>query len=438
MPSNERSPWGPVRIATWALAAYAVAFFYGPVFFHQFKPRDGQYWDFSQEWLSAKNFWSGTAVYADQRESLSRHAGITPENPEKILPWNAHPPAAVLLCLPFAVQSYPSAHLTWNLLTLLLFFVSVWLIVRELEFPLRIWSVFPAIVLLLLCGPIYYQVLLGQINFPILFLLTLAWLADRRDRPAWAGAALGIAAGLKLYPLFAFIYFLSARRWPAVLTGALAFLAVNGLALVVFGPSEFETYLREVIPSLSHYQSSWRNTSLNGFWLRIFEPHPDEKIIPLFPSHTLALAAVAISRLMVVVVLFRLGWTARTVAARDRAFAATIVGMLLVCPFTWTHYFTLLPLPLAIVWCRLPPGWERWLFWLIVIVLWSPENLFIGLVNPALAAQLNADSHEPLPAVLSVTVFAVFTYALLTLFILVLRVEPDPAVRKILPGENHS
>ena len=57
--------------------------------------------------------------------------------------------------------------------------------------------------------------------------------------------ALGAAACLKLYPLFAFVYFLFSRRWLALLTGVLVFLSINGIGLLVLGLHEFETYVND-------------------------------------------------------------------------------------------------------------------------------------------------------------------------------------------------
>jgi hypothetical protein len=347
-----------------------------------------------------------------------------------------------VLTLPFGKLNYRDAHLLWNLLTFPLFLVSLWLMVRELKLPLHIWSPFPAVALLLVCTPVYFQVLLAQLNFPILFLMTLAWVADRHDRLGWAGAALGVAAGLKLYPLFAFSYFFFSGRWRAILTGAVVFLVLNGIALAVLGTQEFETYIHEVIPSLMHYQSSWRNTTLNGFWLRLFDPDPQEKIVPLIANHTLGQAAKIISGLIVVAIVAGVSWRAKTIEGRDRAYAATLVGMILVSPFAWTHYFILLAMPLGLVWMRLPEGRQRWLFWLTVVILWSPENLYLVLVDPVQGAAAINNSHEPLHPLLSLTVLAVFAYALVMLLILVLRtpthpVNPDiPATKSSLPGEN--
>ncbi|QJW96136.1 hypothetical protein FTUN_3692 [Frigoriglobus tundricola] len=433
----DHSSWNAVRVASWAITACGVAYLMGPQFISQFRPPENRFLDFSQEWLSAKNYWSGVPVYADQTEALLRHTGVSPDKLEEILPRNAHPPAAVVVTLPSAALGYGAAHLVWNLLTLPLFLLSVGLIVRDLKIPVQLWSLLPAIVLLLLCGPLYYHLLLGQFNFPVLFLMTVAWVADRRERPGWAGAALGAAACLKLYPLFVFVYFLFAGRRLALITGAMAFLIGNGIALMILGVHEFETYIRDVLPSLSHYQSSSRNVSLNGLWVRLFDPHPGEGIVPLMPSPVLGQALTLTSRFLIVAIVARASWLARSVESRDRAFAAAIVGMILVAPFSWTHYFTLLPLPLGLVWTRIPSGWQRWLFGAILVIIWIPENLFVSLMEPLLAVGSSDRTDEPFPPLFSLICFPIPTYALLVLFVLVLR-TPSHIAQVGGPADNNS
>ncbi len=112
MTPPERSSWPPVRIALWVLAAIVVAVVLGPRFVQHFRPPEGRFMDFSQEWLSAKNYWAGTPVYADQTEALLRHTGRKPERAEDMLPWNAHPPVTTTLTLPFGKLSTPkrSSH----------------------------------------------------------------------------------------------------------------------------------------------------------------------------------------------------------------------------------------------------------------------------------------------------------------------------------------
>jgi hypothetical protein len=428
--------WTPTRIALWAGALAVLSLWQGPKFIEHFRPRENQFYDFSQEWLSAKNYWAGTPVYANQTEALLRHTGYTPDRAADMLPWNAHPPVVTTLTLPFGKLSYPDALLVWNLLTFPLFLITVWVVLRELGALQSAWSLLPLAVLFLLFSPIYHQVAQGQLNGLLGFLIALAWVADRRGRPGWAGVAVGLAAGLKLFPAFLFAYFLFAGR-RALVTGGLTVLVVNGLAFAVLGPGEFRTYVREVIPSLSGYQSSWFNVSLTGFWLRIFNPQAREKVIPLVVNPLAGAVLVWVSQVIVTALVVWAAWaarSARSVEARDRAFAAAVVGMVLVSPIAWTHYFVLLVLPLALVWLRMPSGFRRWVMTAAFVIIWLPGQYLIVLAMgqaQALARVQHLPQAAPLPPGTNLAVMSAPTYALLALFLLVLLLpvgtgKPDP------------
>ncbi len=428
----EQRYWNPLRIALWGLAALAISAWLGPKFIDAFRPPSGIYVDFVQEWLSARNYTAGMPVYSNQTEALWRHTGDKPLHAEDMLPWNAHPPASVVLTLPFGRWSYEDAQYYWNLVSFPLFVLSVLLVVRELKFPLSIWSVLPAIVLLLLFNPLYVQLEQGQLNPPILFLITLGWIADRRGYQGWAGAAIGVAAGLKLYPAFLFAYFLFTRRWRAILTGGIAFLVVNGIAAGVLGREAMQTYVQEVVPSLKNYQSNWRNVSLNGYFIRVFNPNPRENTLPLMANATLATSLILVGRLLVMATVVWAAVSARSREARDRAFAAAIVGMLLVSPITWNHYFLLLVPVAGLLWMRLPSGVSRWALALVLILLWLPDLLFASLaIGPKQAGELVHPRHPPISAKLNMGALSIQAYALFALFLLVFRLPTQPTSEKV-------
>ena len=60
-----------IRFGLGAAAAVLALVSFVPVFFGLFRPAD-PYRDFSQEWLSARNFWVGEPVYSPQRAAMVR------------------------------------------------------------------------------------------------------------------------------------------------------------------------------------------------------------------------------------------------------------------------------------------------------------------------------------------------------------------------------
>jgi hypothetical protein len=260
------------------------------------------------------------------------------------------------------------------------------------------------------------QVLQGQLNLVLLFLVTLCWVADRAGRPLAAGCLIGTATAIKLFPAFLFIYFVARRCWKALLGGALALVALTCLTIGVLGLDAYRDYVVEAIPRASEFRSSWNNASLVGFWTRLFDPVTVvERVEPLVRSPRAALFGVLTSCLLVAVAIVFVTLKAVTRRDRDRAFSLAVTGMLLVSPITWYHSLVLLLLPIATTWERLP---RRALFTsgfaLMIVAFWVVplplQHIFIGRVG-----MVDGVAATPLH---SLTVLSYQFYALLSLFVL--------------------
>jgi Glycosyltransferase family 87 len=437
--ANPTAPrrWSEGRILFWLVLFSLALVLFGPPYREAFRPPEGRVGDFHQEWLSARNFAEGGRVYADQRLLAQRIWGAPPDLAAEMLPWNAHPPVSAVLALPFGRLSYSQAQLVWNLANIPLLLISIVLIVRELRVPFARASILPLGVLLLGWHALYSQIQHGQLNIVLLALITAAWAFDRRGRAVGAGFALGVAAALKLFPAFLFLYFLGTKNVRAMLAGAIAFLALNGAAFAILGLADFETYVRDVIPSVANYQSSRQNVSLAGFWLRVFDPHPNERIVALA---TVPFAAQALSfgtRFAVALTIAWAAWKSRTPPTRDRAFALAVVGMLLVSPIVWPHYYLMLAMPLAWLWMILTGRIRRIAFWLAFVILWLPNYYF-----PALALGKETGTKLVLLGKAEVTpgqnlaLMSLPHYALLALFALTLAVRTEPKPTDSVPSRS--
>src|SRR5581483_1924161 len=294
MDPTASSEWSKPRTIAWAVVLVLAVLAFGKSFVTAFRPPPDFLTDFIQEWLSARNSFAGEPVYEDQLTALGRHMpAFKPDNADTLLPWNAHPPASVLVALPFGRLDFRDAQFAWNLVNFPLFLVSIVLVWRELGGPVRPWQVLAAAAVVLLASAVVSTLFQGQLNFLLAFLLTLGWVADRRGFQLGAGLAVGLAAGLKLFPGFILIYFLAARRWRAAVGLVAAAVALNAAALAVFGLGTFETYVRDVVPSLQVFQSGWRNLSIYGWMLRLLDPHPTQAGPEAFRNHTLAVGLAA-------------------------------------------------------------------------------------------------------------------------------------------------
>jgi hypothetical protein len=399
----------------WLALCLAVCLYFGRDFVKNLRPPGTLILDFVQEWASARNYWRGLPVYTPHEESYRLYLGYVRKPGEFFLERNAHPPTAVLLALPFGRMDYPDAFLAWSLISLAALAVSGGLAVRQLGIRLSVWSVCPVVTLLLVCNPFWQQMNQGQLNLVLLLLLTIVWVGDRSGRPALAGVALGVATAVKLFPGFLFLYFAARRQWRTALAGVASFLAVTALTALVLGSQTYGDYVHEVIPVVAVFRDWWPNASLAGFWAKLFDGRAG-KTIPLWHSPVLAQGAYLVSAAVVVAVVARAASRARSRAEQDYAFSLTLTGMLLVSPITWDHYFTMLFLPLVILWAGLPPaGLPRTAYWVLVGFLWLQPLLYWRVLTGATKA--NWQSLVATPGQ-TLTALSIQTYALIGLFVL--------------------
>jgi hypothetical protein len=432
MPWDPLNAWPPARRWLWVALALVVCIFQGRSFIRDLRPPPDRGLDFFQDWASARNRLEGLPIYTRHDVSAARYLGVRVDTTDSFfVPVNAHPPTSVLLALPLARLGYSNAFLAWNLLSLLAFGVSLWLVGRELGVPLSPWSVFPAITLLLLCFPVRLHVEEGQLAMVLLLLITGAWVAYRRGRPAWAGALLAAATAIKLFPGFLFLFFLLRRQWRALVGGAVSFTLLAVLTGAILGPDIYPIYLREVLPQVGDYRSGWGNVSLPGIWFKLFDPLTERmRIEPLWRSPALARAGALASCALVVAILARLTLRVRSRSEEDRAFGLAVTAMLLVSPLTWEHYLPLLLIPLAVLWVNLPTAGltrKQLLFVVIVVALWASTDL---LTTPFLPGLYLKNVATPIN---TVTLLSFKCYTLVALFAFgALMARGDPP----LPAED--
>ncbi len=349
---NERR-WMWLTFCVWMLILR------GPSFVGDFlaKPYEESIPDFFQEYASARNWFEGISVYTDHRLSVPHYLDVK-LNVISLVVVNAHPPTSILLALPFAKLEFPWAFLAWNLVSLAALVASLWIVQRQLKIPLTAWSLAPLAGLFLLCYPLGEQIRMGQLTLILLLLLTGTWAAERSERPWLAGALLGSAMCIKLFPGFLFLYYALRGRWRVVAAGLVTAAALTDLTVLILGLESYRSYFVEVLPSIQWFRAGWNNDSLWGFWSRLFDPSPEHERLwhltaPLFYSPALALSLSLISAAAVAGIL---AWAVRSDAKNEKSdltFAMAVTAMLLVSPVCWEHYLLLLLVPLAIVWTKL-------------------------------------------------------------------------------------
>lgn len=409
----------------WPLGIQAAAVFLCLFFFA--KPLGDALWpqshhvvDFHQEWLSARNYWTGRPIYGSIAEALWVHDRRRPDLSQAVFDVNAHPPAAVLVALPLGLLDDSSAFLIWNLISFGALLVSVLLILIDLKI-----SFSPELLTILVCGllvsePIYMHFIYGQINFLLLLLLTLGWWLERRQYFLLAGVCLGVATALKLFPGFLVVYYFGRRQWRAVLAAVLGFLGVNLLSGLVLGFDVFRGYWELGLPSAAQFRGAFGNASLPGLWVKLFAAtgrHGPATSLLDWPM--LAWLLTTLSWTILSAWVWYKAQQVDSEFTRHQAFSLALTAMLLVSPITWDHYFVLLLLPFFwLIFCS-ERGWAaNILFLFSVAVLW--------LTTQRLAAAIWPQAFDPLTATVGHTLLIHnwLSYALLSLFVLIVWAKP--------------
>lgn len=301
-------------------------------------------YDFSAYWAAAHQIIDGVSPYTAQQL-----AG--PYAPQQQFLYLYPPPlaAAVTPLTNLFPQDYRLAAWVWAAIGALLLIVSI----RSLWWSERIAERYPILAgrgkwLLVAAAfafpPVVGELVMGNVHFLLLWLLTLAWLGIRRGDPGgrWRGGAMvGVAAMIKVFPgillLWAFVWG-STRAAIGILIGAgLTML----LTLPITGKLPWYDY-PTVLANLSA-PSDTRDTLAPTVWLAEFMDFTLARII---------VTAIGIA------ILVWSAWTLRqtklnltfdqTQAAKARSFGIAVTVSVLIAPALYHHYLALLVLPLVL------------------------------------------------------------------------------------------
>jgi hypothetical protein len=277
-------------------------------------------------------------------------------NPWRAPPQCLYPPPFLFLLSPLTLLSQQSAYWIWQAIQVAAFFLSVFIMLREIA-PLTVIRLTIILGILALLLPYIFTSTLyeSEPSALLLLLLIAAWRLARHERPGWAGFMLALATVLKIYPVFVGGYFLFRRRLATVLSGA----AWTLVLVLVTDP-------RSWIDALSHGAGPYFNSlawAANGSAISIpinaysvvsdFSPDYSRQVFWMLVFSLILGFGLLVSAAVVT-------WQAADVGELDgMALGIWLTAMLLVCPLTWNHEITLmLPvylLPVIYFVTRRPP-----------------------------------------------------------------------------------
>ncbi len=188
---------------------------------------------------------------------------------------NALPPAALLLLTPLTRWSFPAAAGIWTALGLLSLIGTLVVIAQRLEL-----EPVPLILIVLSLQAVGITIRQGQVSLFLVPLLTVAWLADRENRPVPAGLALGVLLALKPYYGLFLLYWVWRGAWRALGACLLAGVTCGAVGLVLGWPA-YAGWLASL--RLVRWHADILNASVPGLAARWFADRPWPLTTPTVP-----------------------------------------------------------------------------------------------------------------------------------------------------------
>ncbi len=206
----------------------------------------------------------------------------------------------------------------------------------------RDWRIYG---LVMLWSPVFDGWQSGNVTLPLTLMVALAW--RHRERPLVAGLLTAAAISIKPFVWPLALWLLATRRWKAAAWALASGVAINLLAWGLVGFNEVHVYLQlssEVTRAL------WRG----GYSMMAVAHH-------LGFGRTAGEALLLATSMAAAGALLYLGLVKR----RERdALVMAVLLMLLASPLLWSHYFSLLLVPMAFARPRLS------LLWVIGLLMW--------------------------------------------------------------------
>lgn len=287
--------------------------------------------DFSAYWLAASNILESGAIY-----SADQLAG--PYTPQRQFLYLYPPPFAVF-ATPLAAlfNDYRHAAWLWAGLGAGVLVGSVVAVARR-EGTTRPAEIVVLVAAAFALGPVIFELLMGNVHLLLVGLLSFAWLRIRdgtRLGEVAAGAAVGAAALIKIFPALLLLWFVVTGRSRAALA---ALVTVAGLALITAPVTGIGAWI-DYPTVLANAAAPTPNTTIGPTaWLT--------DAIGFTPAR---IAVIAVGMGIVV-------WSARSQPAVV-SYAVAVMVSVLVVPTLYPHYLAVIVLPLLLAFAI--KGWTR-------------------------------------------------------------------------------
>jgi hypothetical protein len=255
------------------------------------------------------------------------------------------------------------------------------------------WRRYAVVAAVLMNGPMFYSIRLGNLTHVVLVLLVAAVVALLSKHDVRAGTLLGVCALVKPPLLIWLPYFVLRGRWRAASGMAVSLLIVLAASVGWFGLDLHRVWFDQFVAgSNANAVGAYNVQSINGFLVRLTTSGTLLNWQPVgvgtgfrFAQVTLTLLVLwagLLSGLVVRVPRENAGWL--------REYSVVLCVMLALSPITWTHYYCFLLIPLAAYVADgidIPhtPWWTALVATVGVLVslpvmLWVPSHALYGAV----------------------------------------------------------
>jgi hypothetical protein len=290
-----------------------------------------------------KNREPGDHLY-DEKLFLARSAQVSGGQARDV--YSPDPPPLAVACLPLAYLQPTNARYAWIWVNVLILGLAIALIATQFSRPPQLLTITLLTALFTLAAPARDQFFQGQLYGLLLLLHVVGWRAYIRRRDALAGAALGLAMVLKVSGWPIGLLMIAQRRWTAVGWAAIAALGVAIITLPWVGVdawrAEFLSGIPKVLGSSAATLTAYQDTA--GFWQHWFRYDAQLNPSPLIDAPWLAtiltLATTGIACIALVV----------RKCPTYASFGAAVALIELLSPAAEQYHYTVLLLPLAILW----------------------------------------------------------------------------------------
>jgi Glycosyltransferase family 87/WD40-like Beta Propeller Repeat len=282
--------------------------------------------------------WIWVQRQKDHRDIDQRTVGMVPITP-----------FSTLVVYPLTSLPALGAKRCWLILNLGLLFTTLYLLRALTQLPWRRLALVVA-----LSFPLTTNFAFGQYYVLLLFLMTLScWLYIRQWR-FLTGVVVGLAAGLKIFPVLYLLYFLRKRDLRAFAGGAVGSLCTGIVSVVVFGWDLNRTYLRQVLPATLRGEAldpyNLQLESLGSLLHRLFVYEPQLNHHPAINAPWLFAVLHPLLQMALIAPALLLAVSSKTCPRRVRLeWAAIILASLAISTSPASYLFTLLILPVCLI-----------------------------------------------------------------------------------------